>query len=29
MEPREVDTIVRHLPATMAKQDGINDDLRT
>ena len=29
MEPHEVDLIIRHLAATMAKQDGINDDLRT
>jgi hypothetical protein len=26
---REVETIIRHLAATLAKQDGINDDLRT
>ena len=29
MEPHEVETIIRHLTATLAKQDGINDDLRT
>lgn len=29
MEPHEVDTIIRHLAAAIAKQDTINDDLRT
>jgi len=29
VEPHEVDTIIRHLAATLRKQDGINDDLRT
>jgi len=29
VEPHEVDLIIRHLAATMAKQDSINDDLRT
>jgi hypothetical protein len=29
MEPHEVDTIIRHLAAAIAKQDGINADLRT
>jgi len=29
MEPHEVDTIIRHLAAAIAKQDGINEDLRT
>ncbi len=28
MEPQEVDTIIRHLTATIAKQDAINADLR-
>ena len=29
MEPHEVDMLIRHLAASLAKQDGINDDLRT
>jgi len=29
MEPQDVETILRSLAATMAKQDLINDDLRT
>jgi hypothetical protein len=29
MEPHEVDAIIRHLAATIAKQDVINADLRT
>ncbi len=29
MEPQEVDTILRHLAAAIAKQDTINADLRT
>ena len=29
MEPHEVDTIIRHLAAAIAKEDVINDDLRT
>jgi hypothetical protein len=29
VEPHEVDTIIRHLAAAIAKQDVINDDLRT
>ena len=29
MEPQEVDTIIRHLAAAIAKQDTINADLRT
>jgi len=29
VEPHKVDTIIRHLAATLAKQDVINDDLRT
>ncbi len=29
MEPHEVDLIIRHLAATLAKQDVVNDDLRT
>jgi hypothetical protein len=28
VEPQEVDTIIRHLAAAIAKQDGINADLR-
>ena len=28
MEPQAVDTIIRHLTATIAKQDAINADLR-
>jgi len=29
VEPQEVDTILRHLAAAIAKQDTINADLRT
>jgi len=29
VEPHEVDTIIRHLAAAIAKEDVINDDLRT
>jgi len=29
MEPHEVDTIIRHLAAAIAKQESINADLRT
>ena len=29
MELHDVDTIIRHLAAAIAKQDGINADLRT
>jgi len=29
VEPHEVDTIIRHLAAAIAKQDTINADLRT
>jgi uncharacterized protein VirK/YbjX len=29
VEPQEVDTIIRHLAAAIAKQDTINADLRT
>jgi hypothetical protein len=28
VEPQEVDSIIRHLAAAIAKQDTINDDLR-
>lgn len=28
MEPQEVDAIIRHLAASIAKQDAINEDLR-
>ena len=28
MEPHEYDAIIRHLAATIAKQDAINDDIR-
>ena len=28
MEPQEYDAIIRHLAATIAKQDAINDDIR-
>ena len=28
MEPQDVERIINHLAATLAKQDGINDDLR-
>ena len=29
LEPQEVDTIIRHLAAAIAKQETINTDLRT
>jgi hypothetical protein len=28
VEPQEYDTIIRHLAAAVAKQDGINENLR-
>jgi hypothetical protein len=29
MEPQDVETIIRHLAAAIAKQESINEDLRT